>query len=81
MGERKRITPGAARGACVDCGYRAWLDDMGLVPVHEVRRVHFGPAGVPQVYQGTENGDERCTGSMRAPEYMPPRVTRRKMAA
>jgi hypothetical protein len=68
------------RGACSECGYRAWIEPNGTVPAHEVRRVHFGPNGRAQVYKGTEDGDERCAGAGQAPTPMPPRVIRRAAA-
>lgn len=66
-----RIVKGAARGACADCGYRAWLEADGTVPEHEVRRVQRGDGGGPQIYKGTETGDEQCTGAGKPPEDMP----------
>ncbi len=79
MGKRTRVTAGASRGSCADCGYRAWLQDDGTVPDHEVRRVQVNPVtGKPQVFPGTEQGDEHCSGAGKAPEYLPPRVTRKR---
>lgn len=63
------------RGACAECGYRAWLQADGTVPEHEVRRVHR-VGGKVQVYRGTETGDEARTGAGQAPLPMPPRATR-----
>jgi hypothetical protein len=69
---RKQVFPGARRGSCADCGYRAWLDEDGLVPEHETRRVQVNPKnGRPQIFKGTETGDDRCSGTGKAPEPMP----------
>lgn len=68
------------RGACSDCGYRAWLQQDGTVPPHEVRRVQR-VGGKVQVYKGTENGDEACTGAGQLPLPMPPRATRLRSRA
>lgn len=74
------INKSHGRGACCDCGYRAWLQQDGTVPPHEVRRVQRVDGKV-QVYRGTETGDEACTGAGQAPLPMPPRATRLRAGA
>lgn len=81
MGENRAVRAGMVRGACCECGYRAWIEPDGTVPEHEVRRMHLGPNGRPQVYKGTEDGDEHCSGAGQAPTPLPPRVLRKISAA